>query len=62
MCGEYSIVDIATFPWIARFEWQRIDLNDYPNARRWYLAIAARPAVKKGFAVPDAGLQIPMPD
>jgi GST-like protein len=61
MCGEYSIVDIATFPWIARFEWQRIDLNDYPNARRWYLDIAARPAVKKGYAVPDAGLQIPMP-
>ncbi|MBL8893709.1 MAG: glutathione S-transferase N-terminal domain-containing protein [Rhizobiales bacterium] len=61
MCGEYSIVDIATFPWIARFEWQRIDLNDYPNARRWYLQIAARPAVKKGFAVPDTGLHIPMP-
>ncbi|MFO0992108.1 MAG: glutathione S-transferase N-terminal domain-containing protein [Hyphomicrobiales bacterium] len=61
MCDEYSIVDIATFPWIARFEWQRIDLNDYPNAKRWYLQIAARPAVKKGFAVPDAGLQIPMP-
>jgi GST-like protein len=61
MCGEYSIVDIATFPWIARFEWQRIDLNDYPNARRWYLAIAARPAVRKGYSVPDAGLQIPMP-
>lgn len=62
MCGEYSIVDIATFPWIARFEWQRIDLNDYPNAKRWYLQIAARPAVKKGFAVPDLGLQIPMPN
>ena len=30
MCGEYSIADIATFPWIARHEWQRIDLNDYP--------------------------------
>ena len=61
MCEDYSIVDIATFPWIARFEWQRIDLNDYPNVMRWYLAIAARPAVKKGFAVPDTGLQIPMP-
>ena len=62
MCGEYSIVDMATFPWIARFEWQRMDLNDYPNAKRWYLSVAARPAVKKGFSVPDAGLQIPMPN
>jgi GSH-dependent disulfide-bond oxidoreductase len=61
MCGEYSIVDMATFPWIARFEWQRIDLNDYPNVRRWYVEIASRAAVIKGFAVPDAGLQIPMP-
>jgi GSH-dependent disulfide-bond oxidoreductase len=61
MCDDYSIVDIATFPWIARFEWQRIDLNEFPNAKRWYLAVASRPAVKKGFAVPDASTQIPMP-
>jgi GST-like protein len=61
MCDDYSIVDIATFPWIARFEWQRIDLNDYPNVKRWYLEIAGRPAVKKGFVVPDGVTQIPMP-
>jgi GST-like protein len=61
MCDEYSIVDMATFPWIARFEWQRIDLNDYPNVKRWYLTIAARPAVRKGFVVPDGTTQIPMP-
>jgi len=61
MCGEYSIVDIATFPWIARHEWQRIDLNDYPNIRRWYRAIAARPAVQKGFKVPDPKAELPMP-
>ena len=61
MCDEYSIVDIATFPWIARHEWQRIDLNDYPHVRRWYLRIAARPAVQKGFKVPDATVEIPMP-
>ena len=60
MAGEYSIADIATFPWSARHEWQRIDLNDYPNVKRWYLAIAARPAVPKGFAVPG-GSVIPMP-
>jgi GST-like protein len=59
MCGDYSIVDIATFPWIARFEWQRIDLAKYPNVRRWYRTIAARPAVVKGYKVPDAKADIP---
>lgn len=61
MCGAYSIVDIATFPWIARHSWQRIDLRDYPNVKRWYLEIAARPAVLRGYKVPDAGAAIPMP-
>lgn len=62
MCGDYSIVDMATFPWIARFEWQRIDLADHPNVRRWYLTVAARPAVQKGYGIPDATARIPMPD
>lgn len=62
MCGDYSIADIATFPWIARHQWQRIDLNDYPEIRRWYLAIAARPAVVKGYGVPDASAEIPLPE
>jgi GST-like protein len=61
ICGDYSIVDIATFPWIARFEWQRIDLNAYPNVKRWYLAIAARSAVQRGYKVPDATAEIPLP-
>lgn len=60
MCGDYSIVDIATFPWIARHEWQQITLNDYPNIKRWYLAIAARPVVQKGYNIPTAA-EIPMP-
>jgi len=59
ICGDYSIVDIATFPWIARFAWQKIDLKDFPNARRWYQAMAARPAVIKGYKVPDASAEIP---
>lgn len=59
MCGDYSIVDIATFPWIARFAWQKIDLKDFPNVRRWYQAVAARPAVIKGYKVPDASAEIP---
>ena len=59
--GEYSIADIANWPWISRFEWQNIDLNQYPNVKRWYLAIAARPAVQKGYQVPKDMVPIPMP-
>ncbi len=61
MAGDYSIADIATWPWIARFEWQQIDLNEYPNVKRWYLEIAKRPAVVKGYAVPKDMGPIPMP-
>ncbi|MBU2583439.1 MAG: glutathione S-transferase N-terminal domain-containing protein [Alphaproteobacteria bacterium] len=61
VAGEYTIADIAIFPWAARFEWQRIDLNEYLNAKRWYLALAARPAVQRGYIVPDEKNQIPMP-
>ena len=52
LAGEYSIADIATWPWISRFEWQKISLNEYPNVKRWYAEIAARPAVQKGYDVP----------
>jgi GST-like protein len=61
MAGDYSIADIATWPWLARFEWQRIDMNEYPNVKRWYLEIAKRPAVIKGYAVPKDMGPIPMP-
>ena len=59
--NDYSIADIATWPWISRFEWQRIDLNDFPNVLRWYVEIAARPAVQKGYDVPRKVSDIPMP-
>jgi len=55
---EYSIVDIATWPWISRYEWQQMDLNKYPKLKDWYLRIAARPAVQRGYAVPQ---QLPVP-
>ena len=50
--GDYTIADIATFPWVARHEWQEVDLAAFPNVKRWYDAIWARPAVKKGYDVP----------
>jgi GST-like protein len=49
---DYSVADIATFPWSVSHEWQGIDLHDYPNVLRWYREIAARPAVQKGYTVP----------
>jgi GST-like protein len=52
MAGDYSIADIATFPWAARHEWQGIALADFANVKRWYDAIAARSAVERGMAVP----------
>jgi GST-like protein len=61
LAGDYSIADIATWPWISRFEWQQIDLNNFPNVLRWYRAIAARPAVQKGYHVPVPQPSIPMP-
>ena len=57
---EYCIADIATWPWISRFEYQQMDLNEYPNLKRWYLELAARPAVQRGYAVPQ-DLEIPLP-
>ena len=61
LIGDYSIVDMACWPWIARFEWQKIDLKQYPNILRWYLRIADRPAVKKGYHVPHFVNEIPVP-
>ncbi len=61
VAGAYSIADIAIWPWISYFEWQRIDLNDYPNVLRWYLAIAGREAVQRGYAVATKYPDIPMP-
>ena len=59
--GEYSITDMATFPWIARYDWQQIDLNKFPNVRDWYVRIAERPAVQRGYQIPKYMTDIPMP-
>ncbi len=61
LSGGYSIADMATWPWISRYEWQGIDWADYPHLKRWYLAIADRPAVQRGFDVPMKVGDIPRP-
>ena len=61
VAGDYSIADIAIWPWISRFEWQGIALAEYPNVARWYGAIAQRPAVRRGYDVPKKVGEIPMP-
>jgi GST-like protein len=58
---DYSIADIATWPWISRYEWQEMELNDFPYLKNWYLRIADRSAVQRGYAVPK-NLEIPRPD
>ncbi len=61
LAGTYSIADIATWPWISRFEWQEMSFADYPNLKRWYTEIAERPATVRGYDVPETGASIPMP-
>jgi GST-like protein len=62
LAGQYSIADMATWPWISRFEWQQIALNEYPNVQRWYAQIADRAAVQKGYDVPMFVNAIPKAD
>jgi GST-like protein len=52
LAGEYSIADIATYPWLRAADRQGIEMSEYPHVTRWRDAIAARPAVVRGLAVP----------
>jgi len=52
LAGEYSIADIATWPWVRIHAWAGVETDDLPNLTRWIEAIGARPAVSKGLAVP----------
>ena len=61
IADEFSIVDIATWPWVSRFEFHRIDLHDFPDVMRWYLDLAERPAFQRGYKVPDESWRIPQP-
>jgi len=59
ICGAYSIADMACWPWVARYEWQRVDLTQFPNVLRWYKAMRARDAVIKGYQVPKDVGEVP---
>jgi GST-like protein len=59
---DYTIADVATWPWVSRFDWHGLEhgLHDFPNVRRWYETIRERPAVQRGYDVPEMGNEIPV--
>ena len=61
ICNDYSIADIAVWPWVARFERHQINLKHYPNVLRWYINISKRSAVIKGYNVIGDFNEIPIP-
>lgn len=61
VAGDLSIADFAIWPWVSRFEYHKVDLNDFPEVQRWYLKLAARPAFQRGYIQPlDVG-PVPLP-
>ena len=58
-CADYTIADIATWPWISRHEWHDIGFKNYKNLARWYLGISKREAVIKGYDLMNKGSKIP---
>jgi len=61
LAGGYSVADIAIWPWISRYDYHQMNLHEFPNLKRWYLQIAARPAVQRGYGVPEK-LPVPIPE
>ncbi len=60
IAGAYSIADMACWPWVSRYEWQKVDLAQFPNVRRWYQEILSRPAVQRGYHQPKKVNEIPL--
>ena len=61
ICNDYSIADIAVWPWVARFERHQINLKNYPNVLHWYINISKRPAVIRGYNIIGDFNEIPIP-
>ncbi len=60
VADELSVADIAIWTWASRYDYQHIDLDDFPNVRRWYVQLAKRPAFQRGYSVPKEEA-IPLP-
>lgn len=52
LAGDYSIADIATYPWVSKHEWAGVSVDGLPALQRWMAALAARPAVQRGLQIP----------
>ena len=59
ICDDYSIADMTCWPWVSRYEWQEINLGDFPNVQAWYKRLLEREAVQKGYHVPKVMGEIP---
>lgn len=61
LAGSYSVADIATFPWVARWPWHSVDWANYPHLARWFAALAEREAVQRGYNVPSSDQRLILP-
>ena len=59
---ELTIADFAIWPWASRYEWQQIDMDAFPNVKRWYLELADREGFRKGYNVPASDQVMPVPE
>jgi GST-like protein len=53
LANDYSIADIATYPWVARHDWHKVELDDFPAVKRWFDEISVRTAVQAGMKIPQ---------
>ncbi len=53
LCGDLSIADFATFPWVRSHEWAEVSIEDLPHLKRWFEQLEARPAVQRGLVIPQ---------